>query len=131
MRSRLKLLIPAVLAFAWTALVPAALAQQNFDDVQIEVIPVAEGVHMLVGSGGNIGVSVGDDGAFIIDDQFAPLTEKILAAVATISDHPVRFVVNTHWHGDHTGGNENMGEAGAIIVAHENVRKTASTRTST
>ncbi len=76
---------------------------------------------MLVGAGGNIGLSVGDDGAFIIDDQFAPLTEKILAAVGALTSEPVRWVLNTHWHGDHTGGNENLGEAGAMIVAHKNV----------
>ena len=110
----------ALLILAGTT--PAALAQQNFDNVQIEVVDVAEGVYMLVGSGGNIGVSAGDDGVFVIDDQYAPLTEKILAAIGTVSDQPVRFVVNTHWHGDHTGGNENMGAAGAVVVAHENVR---------
>ena len=117
MRFRLFFLALAVV------LVPGAFAQQNFDNVQIEVVDVAEGVYMLVGRGGNIGVSVGDDGVFLIDDQYAPLTEKIKAAVATKSDQPIRFVVNTHWHGDHVGGNENMGEAGAILVAHENVRK--------
>ena len=74
-----------------------------------------------MGQGGNIGLSVGDDGAFLIDDQFAPLTDKILAAVAEVTDQPVRWVLNTHWHGDHTGGNENLGVAGAMIVAHENV----------
>jgi glyoxylase-like metal-dependent hydrolase (beta-lactamase superfamily II) len=107
--------------------VSAAFAQQNFDEVRIETIPVADGLFMLVGSGGNIGLSVGADGAFLIDDQYAPLTEKIKAAVAAQTDQPVRFVVNTHWHGDHTGGNEHMGETGAIIVAHENVRKRMST----
>ena len=90
--------------------------------VEIKTIEVAEGVYMLEGRGGNIGLSVGADGAFMIDDQFAPLTEKILAAVATLTDEPVRFLVNTHWHGDHTGGNENMANGGVIIVAHENVR---------
>ena len=99
-----------------------ALGQQNMDDVEVQVHPVADGVYMLTGRGGNIGLSVGEDGAFLIDDQFAPLTDKIQAAVATVSDQPIRFVVNTHLHGDHTGGNENLGEAGAIIVAHENVR---------
>ncbi|MCH8246039.1 MAG: MBL fold metallo-hydrolase [Bacteroidetes bacterium] len=98
-------------------------AQQNFDDVEIQAIPVADGIYMLTGSGGNLGLSVGDEGAFLIDDQFAPLTEKILLAIKEQTDHQVQFVVNTHWHGDHTGGNESMGEAGAIIVAHENVRK--------
>ena len=112
----------AVLSFA-VAATPAAWARQNFDDVEIETTEVADGVYMLVGAGGNLGLTVGEDGAFLIDDQFAPLTEKIRAAVAAVSDQPVRYVINTHWHGDHTGGNENHGEAGAIIVAHDNVRK--------
>ncbi len=91
-------------------------------EVEIKTIEVAGGVYMLEGRGGNIGLSVGADGAFMIDDKFAPLTEKILAAVAALTDQPVRFVVNTHWHGDHTGGNENLANGGVIIVAHENVR---------
>lgn len=99
------------------------LRGQGMDDVEIETIEVAEGVYMLMGRGGNIGVSVGDDGVFLIDDQFAPLTDQILAALAEITDESVRFVFNTHWHGDHTGGNENLGEAGALIVAHDNVRE--------
>lgn len=103
-------------------LTPAPAVAQNFDAVTIDVQPVADGVYMLVGQGGNIGLTVGDDGAFVIDDQFAPLTDKILAAIASVSSEPVKFVLNTHWHGDHTGGNENMGEAGALIVAHGNVR---------
>jgi glyoxylase-like metal-dependent hydrolase (beta-lactamase superfamily II) len=98
-------------------------AQQEFQDVQIQTVPVADGVFMLRGRGGNIGLSVGRDGAFVVDDQYAPLTEKIKAAIAAVTDHEVRFVVNTHWHFDHTGGNENFGEAGALIVAQENVRK--------
>ena len=102
-------------------------AAQDMDDVEIETIQVADGVYMLVGRGGNIGVSTGGDGVFLIDDQFAPLTDAILAAIAEISDEPVRFVFNTHWHGDHTGGNENLGEAGALIVAHDNVRRRMST----
>ncbi len=77
---------------------------------------------MLEGRGGNIGLSVGEDGVFMIDDQFAPLTQTILSAIREITRESVRFVVNTHWHGDHTGGNENLGEAGALIVAHDNVR---------
>ncbi len=103
-------------------LVPAS-AQQDYSKVQIKTVPVAEGIHMLMGAGGNIGVSSGEDGVFLIDDQFAPLTEKILAAVAKINDGPVRFVLNTHWHGDHSGGNENLGKAGVVIVAHDNVHK--------
>jgi len=101
----------------------SALAQQDFSNVQIKTIPVAKGVYMLVGSGGNIGLSVGQDGAFLIDDQYAPLTDRILEAISAVTDKPVRFLVNTHWHGDHTGGNENIGKGGTIIVAHDNVRK--------
>lgn len=110
--------VAAVLAGAG----PGALdAQQDMSDVEITTIPLESDLFMLVGRGGNIGLSVGEDGAFLIDDQFAPLTDKILAAVAEVTDQPVRWVLNTHWHGDHTGGNENLGEAGAMIVAHRNV----------
>ena len=91
--------------------------------MQIQTIAVAEGVYMLAGRGGNIGLFVGQDGAFLIDDQYAPLTDKILEAISAVTDKPVRFLVNTHWHGDHTGGNENIGKGGTIIVAHDNVRK--------
>jgi len=111
-----------LIAFLATPM-PASAGQQNFDDVQIETIAVADGIYMLVGSGGNIGLSVGDDGPFVVDDQYAPLTDKIKAAIAAVSDADVRFVLNTHWHGDHTGGNENFGSSGAMIVAHHNVRK--------
>ncbi len=111
------------LAAALTLGLAAPLAAQNMDDVQIRVQQVADGVYMLEGSGGNIGLSVGPDGAFVIDDQFAPLTDKILAAIASVTSESVRFVFNTHWHGDHTGGNENMGATGALIVAHQNVRQ--------
>ncbi len=96
---------------------------QAQDDVEIVPEQLADGVWVLFGQGGNIGVSAGEDGVFIIDDQFAPLTERILEAISTLTDEPVRFVFNTHWHGDHTGGNENMGDAGALIVAHDNVRE--------
>jgi glyoxylase-like metal-dependent hydrolase (beta-lactamase superfamily II) len=109
------------------ALVTALAAAQEPGEVVIEAHRVAPGVYMLTGQGGNMGLSVGADGAFLIDDQFAPLTERILATVADLTPEPVRFVVNTHWHGDHTGGNENLGDAGAIVFAHENVRKRMST----
>ena len=102
-------------------LAPAAVAQMNFDAVQIEAIPVADNIYMLTGAGGNMGLITGEDGTFLIDDQFAPLTEKITAAIAELTDQPIRFVINTHYHGDHTGGNENLGKAGALIVAHDNV----------
>ncbi len=121
--SRFRLCVFVPILFVALSLVPEAPAQQNFEAVQIEVVDVAPGVLMLVGQGGNIGVSYGVNGVFLVDDQFAPLTEKILAAVRTVSDAPVRFVLNTHWHGDHTGGNEPLGAQGALIVAHENVRE--------
>ncbi|WP_430410324.1 MBL fold metallo-hydrolase [Kordia sp.] len=92
-------------------------------EVQIKVTKVSDSIYMLVGQGGNIAISVGADGVFMIDDQFAPLTPKILAAIKSVTDKPVKFLINTHWHGDHTGGNENMQKEGAVIVAHENVRK--------
>ena len=113
-----------LVAMAVAALCSGAFAQErNFDAVQIKATQVAGGIYMLEGEGGNIGVSSGEDGVFLIDDQFAPLTPKILAAVKTISDKPVRFLMNTHWHGDHVGGNENLGKAGVVIIAHDNVYK--------
>src|SRR5713226_9381513 len=78
--------------------------QRNFDAVQIKTAQVADGIYMLEGEGGNIGVSAGEDGVFLIDDQFAPLTPKIMAAVKAISEKPIRFLMNTHWHGDNVGG---------------------------
>jgi cyclase len=99
------------------------LAQQDLSKVEIVPTDLGSGIYMLSGAGGNIGLSVGEDGIFMVDDQFAPLTDKILAAVKNISAKPVRFVLNTHWHFDHTGGNENMGKAGVVIVAHDNVRE--------
>ena len=113
----------AVLLLALPAAAPLQAQDQDFSKVEIQTVLVAQGVWMLVGAGGNIGVSAGEDGVFLIDDQFAPLTEKIRAAVAKLSPKPIRFVLNTHWHGDHTGGNEHLGEAGALIVANDNVRK--------
>lgn len=92
-------------------------------DVKIETVNIAPGIYMLVGRGGNIGLTVGADGAAIIDDQFADMNGKIRAAVALLSDKPVSFVINTHLHGDHTGGNDAFGKAGAVIIAQENVRK--------
>ena len=92
-------------------------------DTKIETVNLAPGIYMLIGRGGNIGVSVGRDGAAIIDDQFADMAPKIRAAVALLSEKPVQFVINTHLHGDHTGGNDAFGAAGAVIIAHDNVRK--------
>jgi cyclase len=97
------------------------------EDIIINTTKLADNIFMLQGSGGNILVSVGQDGTFIVDDQFAPLTVKIKDAISKITDKAIEFVINTHWHPDHTGGNENLGEAGAIIVSHDNVRKRLST----
>ena len=96
--------------------------QQDFSKVEIKTTKVAGNVYMLEGSGGNIGVSVGNDGVLIVDDQFAPLAEKIRAALEKLTQGRLRFVLNTHHHGDHTGGNEVFGET-ATIVAQSNVRK--------
>lgn len=115
-RSAPLLLLAALVASA------APLAGQNFDSVTITRQRLADGVYLLQGAGGNIGVSTGKDGVFIIDDDFAPLTPKVKAAVAGVSISPIRFVINTHWHRDHTGGNANLGGEGVIIVAQENVR---------
>ncbi len=111
-------------AFVFSSLLwlPAALAAQDFDTVEISATQVTPSIYMLQGSGGNVGVSIGDDGTLIVDDQFAPLTDKILAAIAELTDEPVEYVVNTHFHYDHTDGNENFGGMGAAIVAHENAR---------
>jgi cyclase len=97
------------------------------ENVTISTTKLTNNTYMLKGSGGNIIVSVGQDGVFMVDDQFAPLTEKIKGAISNITDQPVKFVINTHWHSDHTGGNENFGELGAIIVSHDNVKKRLST----
>ena len=111
-------------ALALVCLVPLhAVAQNSMDDVVIEAQELTPSIHVLTGRGGNMAICVGDDGVFLIDDQYAPLTERIRAKIAEIHEGPVRFVLNTHWHGDHTGGNENFGESGALIVAHDNVRE--------
>ncbi len=120
--SMLQLAAPAVMPLA----TPLA-AQQNFDAVQVTAQQLAPRVYALFGSGGNMGLLVGDDGAVLIDDQYAPLSDKIKAAIAKLTDKPVRFILNTHLHGDHTGGNEAFGKSGAVIVAHDNVRKRLST----
>src|SRR5436190_920917 len=99
---------------------PATPAPPPNPEIRIE--RVAPGVAVLFGRGGNIGVSYGPDGNILIDDQYAPATERVLAAVRTLDADPIRFVINTHWHGDHTGGNENLGRTGTIIFAHDNVR---------
>jgi cyclase len=100
----------------------------DYSKVKISSTPLRNGVHMLQGAGSNVAVLVGTDGAVVVDDQFAPLTARLLDAIRGLGSASVRYVVNTHWHSDHTGGNENMANAGAAIVAHGNVRKRMSTR---
>lgn len=98
-----------------------AVVAQNFDDVEIKTTDLGNGVYVMFGSGGNIGLSVGEDGVIMVDDQYAPLTDKILAALSEVSDEEVVYVLNTHFHFDHTGGNENLGHKGSVIIAHDNV----------
>ena len=116
-----------LLTFLFVVLVPVgAAAQTDFSKVEIKATKVAGNVYMLQGAGGNIGVSVGTDGILIVDDQFAPLADKIRAALKGLSQGKLRFILNTHWHGDHTGGNVAFGPE-APIIAHDNVRKRLST----
>ena len=96
--------------------VPALAQQQNFDNVEINVLPVQNNVYMIVGAGGNITMQVGEQGILLVDTQFAQLSDKILAAIRKISNKPLRYVINTHFHADHTGGNENFRKAGSTIA---------------
>jgi glyoxylase-like metal-dependent hydrolase (beta-lactamase superfamily II) len=114
--------------FGITLVAGVARGQQtDFSKVTISTTKITDGLYMLQGAGGNIGVSVGEDGVIVIDDQFAPLTPKIQEAISKITPKPIKFVLNTHWHSDHVGGNENLAAAGAVIVSHDNVRKRMST----
>lgn len=122
MRTRLAAAVPVAALTLAALLPPVASAQQNFDDVQITAHPVTGGIYYLEGRGGNIVITVGEDGIVMVDDQFAPLTDRILAAIREISDGDIRFVINTHVHGDHTGGNENLGRMGILILARDEVR---------
>jgi len=95
-------------------------SQQSRENIQVQSTPLGQGLYMFKGAGGNVAVSTGEDGVLIVDDQYADMTAKIDAAIARITDAPLRYVVNTHWHWDHTGGNENYGRSGKTIIAHEN-----------
>jgi glyoxylase-like metal-dependent hydrolase (beta-lactamase superfamily II) len=110
-----------LLGLMWL-LSPASHAQQDFSNVEIVAHHVAGSVYYLQGAGGNIGLSIGEDGVVMIDDQYAPLTDKILAAIRQLNEGEIRFVINTHVHGDHTGGNENLGKLGILILARDEVR---------
>src|SRR4030095_1520250 len=113
------LLLPALLLIATAA---SAQNQQDFSKVEIKTTRITDKFYTLEGQGGMIGALVGPDGVFLVDTQFAPLTEKIVAAVKKISSSPIKFVVNTHVHGDHTGGNENLGKLGATIFSRDQLR---------
>ena len=115
--------IIAVLCILMTTVTPTV--QSN--EVEITAVPVATQIYMLSGEGGNIGLFIGDDGTFLIDDQFAPLTDKIVAAIKSVGGDFPKFLINTHYHGDHTGGNENLGKGGTLIFSHDNVRDRLST----
>lgn len=106
---------------AYLFLSTLSLFSQDMDDVEIRVENVSENIYVLYGQGGNIGVLTGSEGVILIDDQFAQLTNKIIDAVKSISPDQIRFVINTHYHGDHVGGNENLAKMGATIIAHTNV----------
>jgi cyclase len=116
-----------VLCLAATLWTVPALAQQDPATVQIQTQKLADNVFMLMGDGGNIGLSTGANGSVLIDTEYAPLNAKILAAVRAAGGGDVKYVINTHWHGDHTGGNEPLGKAGALIIAHDNVLARMST----
>lgn len=118
-------MILAISAMAMLGNRAASAQQPDFSKVQIKVSKVSGNIYMLEGAGGNIAASVGEDGIVIVDDQYAPLAEKIQAALKDlgVTTKPVRFVINTHYHGDHTGGNELFNNAGSTLIAHENVRK--------
>lgn len=111
------------LSFLFLLLPALSFAQRDWSAIEIKVNKVTDNISYLVGSGGNIGVIHGDDGVLIIDDQFAPLSEKIKEAVKSLSSEEIKYVVNTHYHGDHSGGNENFKKDGATIVAQDNVRE--------
>ncbi|WP_088340650.1 MBL fold metallo-hydrolase [Robiginitalea sediminis] len=98
-------------------------AQRDWSQVEVTSEPLADNLYVLFGAGGNMGLALGDQYAYLIDDQFAPLSDKILAAIRQITDKPLKYVVNTHWHGDHAGGNAPMAAQGAVLIAHDNVRK--------
>jgi len=120
MKTRMLSSLAGVLLLA--APLAQAQGQQDFSQVQIKTTKLASNFYMLEGQGGQIGVLAGPDGVFMVDAQFAPLSEKIAAAIKQISDRPIKFLVNTHVHGDHTGGNENFGKMGATILARQNLR---------
>src|SRR5215813_4483745 len=123
LRRKWLLIVACVLSLLYLAAGTVTAQQTDFSKVEIKVTKVSGNIYMLEGAGGNIAASVGEDGIVIVDDQFAPLAEKIQAALKGITDKPVRFIINTHYHGDHTGGNEPFSNSGSTVIAQDNVRK--------
>lgn len=126
--------ILSAMAAAWLAASPAfaqapaaAAPQQDFSQVQIKTNRLADNFYQLEGSGGHIGVLIGPDGVFMVDSQYAPLTDKIVAAIKQLTDRPIRFLVNTHLHPDHTGGNENFGKMGVTLLSRDQLRQRMAT----
>lgn len=116
----MKLLTLSLSIVAALIITTPSAAQRDFDDVEIESSKIRDGLYMFKGAGGNTAVSTGPDGVLIVDDQFAEMTGKIDAAIAKLSEKSVRYVLNTHWHFDHTGGNQHYGSQGKTIIAHDN-----------
>ena len=117
-----------ILLLVFVIVASTSYGQRDWSSVTISSEKLSDNIYVLFGSGGNIGLAVGEENAYLIDDQFGPLSDKILAHVKTLTDKPVKWVLNTHWHGDHTGGNENLAKQGAVVIAHENVRKRMATK---
>lgn len=116
-------MIRCLFVVALAASANLASAAESAPEPELRIHAIAKNLHVLFGRGGNVGVFSGADGVYLIDDKYAPMSAQIQAAVSTLSEQPIRFVFNTHWHSDHTGGNENLGAGGSIIVAHDNVRQ--------
>jgi glyoxylase-like metal-dependent hydrolase (beta-lactamase superfamily II) len=115
----LLLVVGSVLLFISLSNFPIAFATH----LELNTTKLTDGIYVIHGSGGNVILFIGNDGIILVDDQYAPVTEKMKSVIANITNKPIKFVINTHWHPDHVGGNERLGEAGAIIISHENVRK--------
>jgi glyoxylase-like metal-dependent hydrolase (beta-lactamase superfamily II) len=124
-KSVIQIMPAGAIALALSIVTAPGIAQQK--EVEYISTPLSDTVTMVKGRGGNIAISAGTDGVYVIDDQMEPLTGQLLAAINKISDQPIRFVINTHYHGDHVGGNEAIGKSGAVIIAHDNIRKRMST----
>lgn len=120
-------LAAALMAAGGALLSTMPVVAQDFSQVQIKTTPLRDGTFLLTGAGGNMVASTGPDGTFLVDDQYAPLSARISEALGKLGRLPVRFIINTHWHGDHTGGNEAFGQSGSVILAHDNVRQRMST----